>query len=278
MRHLVAIILAAAAMAAAQQPSPGLAAYERANSLFREQRYQDSMNALDDALRLDPNLVQALTLRARLAMAANRYDVAKQSLERAIAADPKSWYAQFLYGFQFYQQNEMPSAIAAFEKARKLNPRDAQSALYLGLADEALGHTSEALELYSSAIRLEEEQGTVHVETLLTGARLLMLEGRLNEAAALIERALKADPESRDPHFESARLWLKKGEASKAIPEGEAALRLKHGDVTDRQVQFVLVQAFRAAGRDSEAEQHAAALRILEKSDGLQQTGKNHLN
>ena len=278
MRRRIVIVLAVVAAAAAQQHSPGLAAYERANNLFREHKFQDSMNALDEALRLDPNLVPALTLRARLAMAANRYDVAQQSLKRAIAADPRSWYAQFLYGFQFYQQNEMPAAVAAFEQAHKLNPRDPQSALYLGLADEALGHTSEALELYSRAIRLEEEQGAVHVETLLTGARLLMLEGRFEEAAGLIARAAQADPQSRDPRFESARLWLKKGDASNAIAEGEAALRLKRGDITDRQVQFVLVQAYRSAGRDSEAEQHAAALRALEKPDASHQTGKNHPN
>ena len=39
------------------------------------------MNAVDTALRLDPQLIAALTLRGRLAMALNRYDLAKDSLE-----------------------------------------------------------------------------------------------------------------------------------------------------------------------------------------------------
>src|ERR1043165_5793871 len=100
-------------------------------------------------------------------MAANRYDVAREMLERAIAADPASWYARFLYGFQFYQQNEMPAAIGALEKARELNPRDPPAALYLGLAYEATGRTAEALGLYRRAIELEEAAGAVNVETLL---------------------------------------------------------------------------------------------------------------
>jgi Tfp pilus assembly protein PilF len=66
------------------------AAYERANRLFSERQFQESMNALDEALRLDPKLVPALTLRARLAMAIERSDIARDSLERAIAADPSS--------------------------------------------------------------------------------------------------------------------------------------------------------------------------------------------
>ncbi|MCX6626027.1 MAG: tetratricopeptide repeat protein, partial [Candidatus Solibacter sp.] len=131
-RSVLAVALLGAVAWGAQNPSPGQAAYEKANALFSAQRFQESMNALDEALRLDPKLVPALTLRAKLAMGARRYDVAQESLERALAANPASAYAQFLYGFQFYERNQMPAAIAALEKARTLNPRDARAALYLG--------------------------------------------------------------------------------------------------------------------------------------------------
>jgi tetratricopeptide (TPR) repeat protein len=258
---LLAVICAALASA---QPSPGLAAYERADRMFRDHKFQESMDALDEALRLDPSLVPALTLRAKLAMAANRYDAARQSLERAIAVDPRSWYAHFLYGFQFYQQNEMPAATAALEKARALNPRDASTALYLGLAYEALGRTGDALALYRRAIELEDAAGTLHVETLLTGGRLLLLLGRSDDSAELAQRAAKLDPASRDPHFELARLWLKRADPTKSIVEGEAALRLRQGDITDQQIHFLLVQAYRAAGEDEQARRHADAMRLSE--------------
>ena len=133
---LLAVLLARWA-AAQVPPSAGYPAYERANRLFVAGKYQESFNAVDEALRLDSKLVPALTLKAKLAMSINRYDVARECLERAIAADPSSWYSQFLYGFQFYQQNEMPEAIRALEKTRRLNPRDPRSALYLGLAKRA---------------------------------------------------------------------------------------------------------------------------------------------
>jgi tetratricopeptide (TPR) repeat protein len=80
-----------------ERRSPGYASYQRANRMFTEKRYQDAMNLLDEALRLDPALVPALTLRSKLAMAINRYDVARRDLEKAIAADPSAWYARFLY-------------------------------------------------------------------------------------------------------------------------------------------------------------------------------------
>jgi tetratricopeptide (TPR) repeat protein len=264
---LLALILAAAPCFAQAPPKPRTAteAYEQANRYFQERKFQDCLNSLDDALRIDPKLVAALTLRARLAMAINRYDVAKDSLERAIAAAPDAWYPRFLYGFHYYQQNEMPSAIAAFTKARELNPRDPQTALYLGLADESLGRTSEALGLYRDAIRLEEAAGASHVETLLSAERLLLLLGRFEECDPLISRAAAIDPSSRDPHFEAARLRLKMGEYTQSIAEGEAALKLRNGDITDRQVHYLLVQAYKAAGNDSAAASHAASLRLLDK-------------
>lgn len=253
------------ASAAAYRKSPGYAAYERANALFGARKFQECMNALDEALGLDPKLVPALTLRAKLAMAIDRYDVARASLERAIAADPSSWYARFLYGFQFYHQNEMPAAIAALEEARRLNPRDASSALYLGLAKESLGRTAEALAAYREAIRLEESAGQSHVETLLTCGRLLLLLGEFGEAQRLLVQAVKLDPKSRDPHFETGRLFLKKGDPAQAAREGETALALRGGDITERQVRYLLVQAYRAAGREADAARHAAALRKLDQ-------------
>lgn len=236
--------------------SPGYAAYERANELFLARKFQECMNALDNALRLDPKLVPALTLRAKLAMAIDRYDVAKEDLESAIAADPSSGYAQFLYGFQFYQRNEMPAAIAALEKARRLNPRDPSAALYLGLAEESLGRMAEALVLYREAIRLEEAAGQPHADTILVCARLLLLMGEFDEAERLLARAAKVAPDSRDPHFEAGRLWLKKGDPARAAKEGEIALGLR-GETTDRQVRYLLVQAYEASGRETEAARHA---------------------
>ena len=40
------------------------------------------------------------------------------------------------------------------------------------------------------------------------------------------------------------------------------------GDVTDRQVHFLLVQAYRSMGREQDAERHAAAIRALDEREG----------
>jgi len=266
-RAALLLVLLAHWIAAQRPPSPGYPAYEKANRLFAAGKYQDSYDAVDEALRLDPKLAPALTLKAKLAMAANRYDVARQSLEQAIAADPSWWYAEFLYGFQFYQQNQLPAALEALEKARRLNPRDARTALYLGLARESLGQTTDALATYREAIRLGEASGQLDADMLLSCSRLLVRLGNLEEARGLIERALKLAPESRDPRFESARLLLKAGQAAESARQGEIALGLRPGVVTDLQVHFLLVQAYQSAGREQDAERHAATIRAIEERE-----------
>jgi tetratricopeptide (TPR) repeat protein len=240
--------------------SPGYKAYQQANTLFVAKKFPESWSAIEEALRLDSRLVPALTLKAKLAMSMNRFDVARDSLEAALAADPTSSYAQFLYGFQFYLANDLSLAFPALTKARQLNPTDPRAALYLGLTQESLGHPEDALSLYREAERLERAAGSPQAETFLTGARLLLLLGNLDECEQSIQSALRADPNLRDAHYEYARLLLKKGLAAKAAEEGEAALKMHNGAVADSNIHYLLVRAY-GTDHPEDAARHAEALR-----------------
>ena len=253
-----------AAVLATAQVSPGTAAYEKANSLFVAKKFPESTVAVSEALQLDPNLVPALTLKAKLDMANNHFEQARKSLEHALSVDPKSEYAQFLYGLEAYLTNEMAEALPRFRKARQLNAKSPRAALYLGLTCESLGQTDEAMALYRDAARLQQSSGSIDAETVLPGARLLFLEGHLEESEKWIRLALKAEPKFRDAHFELARVLLKKGDAAGAIIEGETSLRLSGTIVTDAQIHYLLIRAWRANGSPEKAALQADLLRSLE--------------
>src|SRR4051812_26700227 len=178
----IAISLFAFALRGAAPASPGQAAYEKANAFFVEKKLPEALAAVDKALRLDPKLVPALTLKAKLAMSASRLDVARRCLEQALALDPRAAYAQFLYGLEAYLGNDLKEALPRFRKARQLAPRDPRAALYPGLTVESLGEPKEAMSLYEEAVRLERSAGEPHAETLLPGAKLLLLLDRLDES------------------------------------------------------------------------------------------------
>ena len=256
---ILLLTLLALAQTGADRGSPGFPAYLNADKLFVAKRFPESLAALDEALRADPKLVPALTLKAKLAMTINRYDVASQSLERALAVSPNSAYAHFLYGFAAYMTNDLQAALPRLERARKLDPADPRAAFYLGLTRESLGQPLEALKLYETAARLEKPGPSM--ETLLTAARLLLLLDRFEESETWVQRALKAAPKSRDAHFELARLAMKRGDPQTAARSGEPALSLP-GETTDDQIRYLLVRAWRAAGQPEKAQAHADVLKV----------------
>lgn len=262
--RVIAIGIALAGLALAESPSPGQPAYERANALFVAKRFSESLAAVEESLRLDGRLVPALTLKAKLAMAANRYDVARQALEQALAVNPKAAYAQFLYGMAAYVNNEMKEALPRFQRARELAPDDPRAALYLALTTESVGAPEDALALYREAIRLERLAGKPSADALLPGARLLLLLGRLDECEDWIQQAVKLAPKLRDAQFELARLLLKQGKSAKAAGAGELALTLSEGVVTDSAIHYLLLRAWQQAGQPERAAIHAATLRALE--------------
>ena len=260
----VILVFSAIVLFGASQSSSAYAVYERANALFMAKKLPEALAATEEALRLDPKLIPALTLKAKLAFAAYRLDVARQCLEQALAIDPRAAYAQFLYGLEAYLGNDLKEALPRFRKARKLSPNDSRAALYLGLTLESLGQPAEALSLYEEAVRLERSAGPLHAETLLPGARLLLLLDRLQECEQWLRQAVKLSPDSRDAHFELARLLLKKGDAAQAAAEGETALRLSDGVVTDSAIRYQLVRAYRQTGLTDKAAMHAAIMRAQE--------------
>lgn len=265
-----AVLLIAVTLWCARAASPGQAAYERANALFMEKKLPEALAAAEEALRLDPKLVPALTLKAKLAMAGYRLDVARRSLEQALEIDPRAPYAQFLYGLEAYLENDLKAALPRFRKARELNPGDPRAALYLALTIESLGQPAEAMSLYEEAVRLERSANGLHAETLLPGAKLLFLLGRLDECDRWLVQAAKLSPKSRDVHFEYARLLLEKGDAQRAVTEGEAALVLSEGIVTDAAIRYLLIRAYQKLGMADRAAIHAEIIRAQESPVGNQ--------
>ncbi len=256
-----AILVITASMFAGDTPASLL--YRQAQAHFAGRQFEQCLTTLERALLHEPDHLPALTLKARLAMAVNRFDLAQSALETALAYHPESAATQFLYGFHFHLRNDLPRALAELEKAREMSPRDARPTLYLALTQESLGNTAEALALYREGIRLQEESGKLEAESLLGYARLLFIEGDIAGAESAVRRARTIEPNSRDPFYELARILLQKGEAAGAAGAAETALSRPATGITDRQIHYLLVKAYGQAGDTAAAKRHAAAVKSL---------------
>ncbi|MBI1897211.1 MAG: tetratricopeptide repeat protein [Acidobacteria bacterium] len=246
---MIAALLLAAASVASQH-------YSRASALFDRQKFSEANEALDQALAADPNYVPALTLKGKLAMGFNRFDVARVAFSRAAEIAPDSAYAQFMLGFFYYVDNDFIKAAPALERALKLNPSDARASLYLAMSQDGLARPDLAVPLYERTIELERRAGQPSAETHTAYGRLLFTLGRYEEAAKQVARVLELDPNSRDGHYEMGRLSFEQGRWAEAAAHGEKALAAQGLGTTERQIHFLLARAYGKLGRKDLAEQH----------------------
>ncbi|MBM3761808.1 MAG: tetratricopeptide repeat protein [Acidobacteria bacterium] len=220
-----------------------------------------SNSAIADAEKLlaaDPGNLNALLLLGRAHMASQRYPEARRLFEQAAAANPKAAKAHFMLGFCAYVDNDFRLAIEPLSRARQLNPKDANTALYLGLSHQGLAEPNLAKPYFEAALQLSSDP-----EIRLAYARSLLEQGNRSAAEPLIAQALRLAPRSRDAHYEMARLRLDSGSAAQAAAEAELALQLPGSGITDRQVHFLLAKAYSQLGDAAKAAAHRKAFEAI---------------
>jgi tetratricopeptide (TPR) repeat protein len=220
-----------------------------------------SRSAIIEAEKLlatDPANWNALLLLGRAAMAEQRYPEARRFFERAVAANPRAAKAHFMLGFCSYVDNDFRLALEPLKSARNLNPKDAPTALYLALTHQGLAEPALAKPHFEAAMELSSDP-----EIRLAYARALIEQGDLDKAQPLIAKALQLAPNSRDAHYEMARLKLETGLAAQAAAEAELALQLPSSGITDRQVHFLLAKAYAKLGDSAKAAIHRKAFEAI---------------
>ncbi len=116
---------------------------------------QDAIAYYFEALKLDPrhwatrtNLVQAL-------MATKQYIIAKGCLLELLGERPQDAALCHQLGKAHYELEEIQDAIACFEKAIALNPRDADSLYWIGGIRQRSGDDAAAQAAYAAAARIQ---------------------------------------------------------------------------------------------------------------------------
>jgi tetratricopeptide (TPR) repeat protein len=116
---------------------------------------QDAIAYYLEALKLDPrhwatrtNLVQAL-------MATKQYIIAKALLLELLGERPQEAVLRHQLGKVHYELEEVQDAVACFEQAIALNPRDADSLYWIGGIKQRSGDNAAAQAAYAQAARIQ---------------------------------------------------------------------------------------------------------------------------
>jgi tetratricopeptide (TPR) repeat protein len=144
--------------------------------------------ALNRALTLNPNYVEALSLKAALALEAGQYDAAATEIDKALKINARSPEVHSLRAALLYLQDKdfQPEVTATLDVA----PRYGE--LYNTLAHYATitRRTEQAVQFSRRAVELEPRLWDAH---LSLGMSLLRL-GQMQPGREAVEKAFKGDP------------------------------------------------------------------------------------
>lgn len=130
-------------------------------------------------------------------------------------------------GVALYCTADLPSAIAAFSRAKSLNPQLFAPHLFLGLAASRQGHAAEATRELKTALRLNPSDPTAHLWLGYTYVADHQFEAAVPEFAAVLE----TEPKNADARYALGQCWFEIGrekaeQLAQLAPKGQYLLRL----------------------------------------------------
>lgn len=160
--------------------------YAKGEALFNQGKYDEAVQALDEAILLDPNDAKAWNGRAHTLYAQSKYDEAIQACDEAIRLDPSLTDAWNTKGAAFYFQGKYDEAIEAYDGAIRSDPNLAQAWSNKGDALRGQSKLDEAIQAYSEAIRLDPN----NARTWSDKGAALVLQGKYDEAILSLDKAI----------------------------------------------------------------------------------------
>lgn len=215
----------------------------------RSGKMQEAEKAYHEALKLDPNNVDAMHLLGVLSSHTGRHDAAAEWIGKAIAISPSVPALYLNLGNVYQAQGKLDQAIESFSRALELKPDFAEAHLNLGNAYQTRRNYTAAIAHYEKALALKPE----HPDALLSLGNVLQAEHRWNEAVDCYSRSLTRRPDSPEAHYNLGNVLNKLGHFKDAASCFQRALEL-NPDLVEAQMN--LGGVFMAQGRLEEAVGH----------------------
>lgn len=208
---MVALALLAPAAGTAQTRPPDYSA-EGVKAL-EEQKYDAAVQALTKAVAADPKDYYAHFHLALAYSMVNRDADGVAEYRKALELKPGLYEAQLNAGILLLRQKQPGEAATLLEQATAQKPKEARPQYYLGEALLAIGDNARAEETFRKAAEL----GTKTAACQLGLAHALARQNRLDEAAPHFREAVRLDAGYRDVLLELGELLEKAKRTGEAI-------------------------------------------------------------
>ena len=228
----------------------------------------ESIAAYRKSVAANPTIFESnLNLGLQLAKAGN--PDAEKFLRAATQLKPTSHVAEgqaraWLSLGHVIETSKPDEAVAAYQKASALMPKDAEPHLSAGLLLEKQNKFADAELEYKQALQIDPSS----MDAVIGLANIYMRRKQFPEAEAQLRKIGAAHPNQAALHIQLARVLAAQGKNDEAIAEFEMGLRggdLAKSGLTDPQRE--LADLYYAAGKNDQAEAAYRALLAKQPSD-----------
>lgn len=195
--------------------------------LNRENRPAESLASYTLAAAITPPSSDDLKIVGLDYVLLDDYADAIKWLEKSVAFDSKNKDAWYYLGRAYYTKSRLSEARQAFLKILTLDPRNSKAQDNIGLILETEGKPAAALEAYKKAIEWQEQSSQLSEQPYVNLGNLLVEQGRAQEAAEPLEKAVAIAPTNAFCHITLGVYYLKAGQMEGAKRELLRATQLE---------------------------------------------------
>jgi tetratricopeptide (TPR) repeat protein len=174
---------------ALQEPVAGTTGYVSGALAYQEGQRERAIDALQNALRDNPNLIMARFLLGNIYKDQGDYRSAAGEYEKVVELDPYVFSNHYNLGLMYHLLNELQKAAVSYLNALKLNSQDPRSNMNLGMVYTALGNPELGLPYVRRAVEIDPDSAEAAANL---GVVLDTLQN-YKEAEMAYRRALELD-------------------------------------------------------------------------------------
>jgi tetratricopeptide (TPR) repeat protein len=226
-----------------------MAKYRSAESLLKQNKVPQATEALNTAIQLQPNFVEAhFALAVILALQGKEhYGTAIDHFLTVLQLDPNHVDARINLGKLLEQEGDFEGAAAALKEALPLAGQRADLYVMLGQDQRRAEKYSDAIQSFRRALELDPRVPGGHYGLGMTLRSL----GDIPAARTEFELALKVDPADPLAHYQLGRFLILQKDLLEAARHLEESVRLKP-DLADAYAKLGVV--YKSLERNEEAE------------------------
>ncbi|MCX5815131.1 MAG: tetratricopeptide repeat protein, partial [Proteobacteria bacterium] len=159
------------------------------STYYRNAQYQESVNALKQAIDLDPTAINFYIDLASSYRELKQYDNAMAAVKRSIEIKPSD-YAYGILATIYTAQKQYDEAIGAYKKSIEINPKNADQYIRLAQIYDDKENYSEAVSTYNKALEIAPNN-PVNPVLHFNLATAYWAMGRYDEVISITDRGLK---------------------------------------------------------------------------------------